>query len=144
MGVTASTSANSRGRSKRRTGSHTARLGPSTLLPAAEIPKIAHATSADPAELDALLVIVPDAPTPSLFEQLPESERWQELNARTLSTSKSARSGTVRTTVLANRRQTLAVLGYMGAKASTFERLSLAGRMLKEASGRNPQSVGLL
>jgi leucyl aminopeptidase len=144
MSVSAGTSANSRGRSKRRAGSNTARLGPSTLLPAAEIPKIAHATSADPAELDALLVIVPDAPTSSLFEQLPESERWQELNARTLSTSKTARSGTVRTTTLTNRRQTLAVLGYIGAEATTFERLSLAGRMLKEASARNPGSVGLI
>jgi len=144
MSVSASTSANSRGRSKRRTGSHTARLGPASLLPAAEIPKIAHATSADPAELDALLVIVPDEPTASLFEQLPESERWQELNARTLSTSRTARSGTVRTTVLSNPRQTIAVLGYIGAKASTFERLSLAGRMLKEASARNPKTVGLM
>jgi len=87
---------------------------------------------------------VPEAPEKEIFGRLPESERWQELNARTLSTSKTARSGTVRTTVLTNRRQTLAVLGYIGAKASTFERLSLAGRMLKEASGRNPQSVGLL
>jgi leucyl aminopeptidase len=142
--VSASTSAHSRGRSKRRTGGHTARPGPPSLLPAAEIPKIAHASSADPAELDALLAIVPDAPSHSLFEQLPESERWQELNARTLSTSKTARSGTVRTTVLTNRRQTLAVLGYIGAQASTFERLSLAGRMLKEASARNPGSVGLI
>ncbi len=144
ISVSASTSANSRGRTKRRAASRTARLGPSTLLPAADIPKIAHATSADPAELDALLAIIPDAPTPSLFEQLPESERWQELNARTLSTSKTARSGTVRTTTLTNRRQTLAVLGYIGAEATTFERLSLAGRMLKEASARNPGSVGLI
>jgi leucyl aminopeptidase len=147
--VSASTSAHSRGRSKRRTGSHTAGSSPrgshaTHLLPATDIPKIAHASSADPAELDALLVIVPDGPTRSLFEQLPESERWQELNARTLSTSKTARSGTVRTTVLANSRQTLAVLGYIGAQASTFERLSLAGRMLKEAAARNPKSIGLL
>jgi leucyl aminopeptidase len=144
LSVSASTSAHSRGRSKRRTGSPTARSGPPSLLPAAEIPKITHASSADPAELDAVLAIVPDEPTRSLFEQLPESERWQELNARTLSTSKTARSGTVRTTVLTNRRQTLAVLGYIGAQASTFERLSLAGRMLKEASARNPRSVGLI
>jgi leucyl aminopeptidase len=142
--VSASTSAHSRGRSKRRSGSPAARSGPPSLLPAAEIPKIAHASSADPAELDALLAIVPDEPTRSLFEQLPESERWQELNARTLSTSKAARSGTVRTTVLTNSRQTLAVLGYIGAQASTFERLSLAGRMLKEAAARNPRSVGLI
>jgi leucyl aminopeptidase len=89
--------------------------------------------------MDALLVIVPDEPADSVLEQLPDSERWQELNART-----KARAGTVRTTVLTNRRQTLAVLGYIGAKASTFERLSLAGRMFKEASGRNPRSVGLM
>ena len=64
----------------------------------------------------------------TLFEQLPEGERWQELHARS-----KPRAGTVRTTVLSSRRQTLAVLGYLGAAASSFERLSLAGRMLKEA-----------
>jgi len=89
--------------------------------------------------MDALLAIVPDAPSASVFAQLPESERWQELNAR----SKPSK-GTVRTTVLTNRRQTLAVLGYIGAEASTFERLALAGRMFKEASARNPRNVGLM
>jgi leucyl aminopeptidase len=87
---------------------------------------------------DALLVIVPDAPEKELFRQLPESERWQELNARA-----EPRAGTVRTTVLSNRQQTLAVLGYIGSGASTFERLSLAGRMLKETAARDPQTVGL-
>ena len=86
----------------------------------------------------------PESPASSLFEQLPESERWQGLNARSLSTSKMARAGTVRTTVLANRRQTLAVLGYIGAEASTFERLALAGRMLKEVSSSSPASIGLI
>jgi len=89
--------------------------------------------------MDALLVIVPDEPSDSVLQQLPDSERWQELNARL----KPAK-GTVRTTVLTNSRQTLAVLGYIGAKATTFERLSLAGRMFKEASARNPKSVGLI
>jgi leucyl aminopeptidase len=87
--------------------------------------------------MDALLVIVPMEP--SVLEQLPDSERWQELNARL-----EPRAGTVRTTVLTNRRQTFAVLGYIGAKASTFERLSLAGRMFKEVAGRNPRNVGLM
>lgn len=91
--------------------------------------------------MDALLVIVPDEPTDSVFQQLPDSERWQELNTRS---PRRSRSGSVRTTVLTNSRQTLAVLGYMGTVASTFERLSLAGRMFKEASGRNPQTVGLM
>jgi leucyl aminopeptidase len=137
--VSASTSASSRGRSKRGAGGRTARLGPPSLLPALEIPKIAHEPSTEVADLDALFAIVPDSPTPSLFEQLPESERWQELNARA-----KPRLGTVRTTVLSNKRQTLAVLGYIGAEASTFERLALAGRMFKEASSRSPESVGLI
>jgi leucyl aminopeptidase len=50
----------------------------------------------------------------------------------------------VRTTVLSNRQQTLAVLGYIRADASTFERLSLAGRMLKETGARDPETVGLI
>lgn len=102
------------------------------------MPAIVQQRAADSGELDALLVMVPDSATRSLFEPLPESERWQELNART-----KPRSGTVRTTVLANQRQTLAVIGYMGADASSFERLSLAGRMLKEASSRHPVALGL-
>jgi leucyl aminopeptidase len=137
--VSASTSANSRERSKRRMGSRSGRPGATSLLPEAKIPKITHAGRADPAELDAILAIVPDAPGASVFEQLPETERWQELNART-----KTRSGTVRTTILANDRQTIAVLGYIGAKATTFQRLSLAGRMLEAAAARNPQSVGLI
>lgn len=126
-------------RSKRRTGGRTARPGAPSLLPAADTPKIAHAPSGEAAELDAILAIVPESPTRSLFEQLPENERWQELNARS-----KPRPGTVRTTVLSNSRQTLAVLGYIGAQASTFERLTLAGRMLKEASSRSPGSIGLI
>ena len=89
--------------------------------------------------MDALLAIVPVSATAADIGKLPESERWQELNARAKPVA-----GTVRTTVLTNRRQTLAVLGYIGADASTFERLSLAGRMFKEASGRNPRTVGLM
>ncbi len=46
--------------------------------------------------------------------------------------------------MLSNRRQTLAVLGYIGAEATTFERLSLAGRMLKEVAARDPESLGLM
>ncbi len=92
----------------------------------------------DPAKLDAVLVMVPDSATGSLFAKLPESERWQELHARS-----KPRSGTVRSTVLADRRQTSAVIGYLAAEAGAFDRLSLAGRMLKEVSARHPASVGL-
>ena len=113
-----------------------------SLLPTTPPPEIVKSRPVGRArageEPDALLVIVPDAPEKELFRQLPESERWQELNARS-----QPRTGTVRTTVLSNRQQTLAVLGYIGVNASTFERLALAGRMLKEAAGRDPETVGL-
>jgi leucyl aminopeptidase len=110
-----------------------------SLLPTATPPEIVKTRARTADALDALLVIAPDAPEKELFRHLPESERWQELNART-----PPRAGTVRTTVLANRRQTLAVLGYIGAEASTFERLALAGRMLKEVASRDPETLGLM
>ena len=110
-----------------------------SLLPSATPPEIVKTRAKAADALDALLVIAPVSPAKELFRQLPESERWQELNART-----PPRTGTVRTTVLTNRRQTLAILGYIGAEATTFERLSLAGRMLKEVSSRDPETVGLM
>src|SRR5437867_192202 len=76
--VSASTSANSRiMRTKGRTSSRTARLGPrgphaTGLIPPADTPKIARGTGAEVADLDAILAIVPDSPAKSLFEQLPE------------------------------------------------------------------------
>ncbi|HVW69709.1 MAG TPA: leucyl aminopeptidase family protein [Steroidobacteraceae bacterium] len=110
-----------------------------SLLPVTTAPEIVKIRVPKPDALDALLVILPESAEKQLFRQLPESERWQELNARA-----QPRSGTVRTTVLTNRRQTLAVLGYMGADATPFERLALAGRMLKETAGREPQVLGLM
>ena len=109
-----------------------------SLLPTTPPPDIVKGRTRAGAEPDALLVVVPDKPEKELFRQLPESERWQELNARA-----QPRAGTVRTTVLSNRQQTLAVLGYIGAGVSTFERLTLAGHMLKEAAGRDPETLGL-
>ena len=116
------------------------RLGarPGAVLPSARAPAIVNASHAAAQELDALLVMVP-CPTPrGALRNLPESARWRELEARA-----PQRAGTVRTTTLANRRHTLAVLGCLGSDSSTFERLSLAGRMLKEAAARNPEVVGL-
>ena len=110
-----------------------------SLLPSATPPEIVKTRTKAADALDALLVIVPETSAKELFRQLPENERWQELNART-----PPRTGAVRTTVLTNRRQTLAVLGYIGAGASTFERLSLAGRMLKELGSRDPETLGLI
>jgi leucyl aminopeptidase len=109
-----------------------------SLLPTTAPPEVVKSRSRSGEEPDALLVVAPEKPEKELFRQLPEAERWQELNARSPS-----RVGTVRTTVLSNRRQTLAVLGYIGAEASAFERLSLGGKMLKEASSREPESISL-
>ena len=88
-------------------------------------------------QLDVALAILPLPARPALFGKLPQSARWRALHART-----PARSGTVRTTLLSNRRHTLAVLGYLKPEASAFARLSLAGRMLKEAAGHNPERIG--
>jgi leucyl aminopeptidase len=89
--------------------------------------------------MDALLVVLPDNANARVLAALPESQRWQELHARA-----APRAGTVRSTALANSRHTLAVLGYARAEASTFERLSLAGRMLKETAARGVETLGLL
>lgn len=105
------------------------------LLPPAGGPEIVRARGG---EVDALLAVMPESAAPGSLEQLPESLRWRDLLAR-----ERPRAGTVRTTSLANRRQTLAVLGFLGPEASAFERLALAGRMVKEAAARSPVTIGL-
>jgi len=89
--------------------------------------------------MDAVFVLASVDAAPRVFADLPEPERWRELHARD-----KARSGTVRSTTLANQRQTHAVLGYLAPEASPFERLALAGRMLKELGGRPVESVALV
>jgi leucyl aminopeptidase len=106
-----------------------------TLLPPAGGPQIERSHGG---EVDALLVVMPESARPKSCAGLPESRRWQDLLAR-----EPARGGAVRTTSLANRRQTLAVLGFIGPKASAFERLALAGRMMKEIAARGPRRIGL-
>ena len=105
------------------------------LLPPAGAPQIVRSHGG---EVDALLVVMPQSAGPRSLEKLPESLRWRDLLAR-----ERPRAGTARTTSLANRRQTLAVLGFLGAEASSFERLALAGRMMKEAAARSPGTIGL-
>jgi leucyl aminopeptidase len=109
-----------------------------SLLPSAQAPAIAVAGSGAGAALDVVLAMLPLPLSDAALRGLPEARRWQELHARS-----PARAGTVRSTTLGNREHTLAVLGYLKPEASTFERLSLAARMVKEASGRNPETVGL-
>ncbi|MGH8181610.1 MAG: hypothetical protein ACRETR_11615, partial [Steroidobacteraceae bacterium] len=106
-----------------------------TLLPPVGGPEIVRSRGG---EADALLVAMPETAAAGSLEKLPESLRWRDLLAR-----EPARAGAVRTTSLANRRQTLAVLGFLRPEASAFERLALAGRMMKETAARGPQTIGL-
>jgi len=108
---------------------------------ASQLPRVTRArgsSSARAGQWDAIFVIVADSAQPRAFADLPEPERWRELHARS-----KPRSGTVRSTALANSRHTLAVIGYLQADSSPFERLQLAGRMLKEASARAVDAVAL-
>lgn len=112
-----------------------------SLLPPSETPSVTHRdqlSTRDLTALDALLVVVPEDCDDKVFAQLPDSERWRGLHSR-----EKPRSGTVRSTSLTNSHQTLAVLGYQGKNDNAFERLTLAGKMLKEASARQPQSLAL-
>lgn len=88
--------------------------------------------------LDAVFVVVPENAAAKVFEHLPEPQRWRELHAR-----EKPRTGTVRSTALTNSRQTHAVLGYLRNDASPFERLALAGRMMKEVASRPVDSIAL-
>ncbi|MFZ0008132.1 MAG: hypothetical protein WAK94_07840, partial [Steroidobacteraceae bacterium] len=108
------------------------------VLPAARPPAIVASSAAGAAQADALLVMVTHPVARGAFAPLPESARWRQLDARAPATP-----GSVRATTLGNQRQTLAVLGYVRADASPFERLTLAGRMVREAAARNPASVAL-
>jgi len=112
------------------------------LLPAPDKPRITRVRelstrAAD--DLDAILVLAPADVTADLLDSFPEPERWRDLHART-----PPRPGTVRTTALSNRRQTLAVLGYLPKGSSPFELLTLAGRMTRELSARGVESLGLI
>jgi len=88
--------------------------------------------------LDALLAIVPAATPAAALAAFPYPERWRGLNSQSRPSA-----GTVRSTSLPNARQTRAVLGYLRPEASAFERLALAGRMLKETAVREPERIAL-
>ncbi len=90
------------------------------------------------ASLDALIVLVPPDDD-ALLRRLPESQRWQALHRRPAAAALKWRS-----TVLANANQTAALLGYSKPGASTFERLTLAGKLLRELAGRRPARIGLI
>jgi leucyl aminopeptidase len=90
------------------------------------------------AALDALVVLT--VPNDAAFlRRLPEPARWQGLQRRDKPVPLSSRS-----TTLANARQTFAQLAYVKASASSFERLSMAGKLMRELVARKPGVVGLL
>lgn len=112
-----------------------------SLLPSSDTPRITRShrfSASQAARWDAIFVTVPEGASPRAFSGLPEPERWRELHSR-----EKPRKGSVRSTALANSRHTLAVIGYVQADASPFERLSLAGRMLKEAGARAVDTIAL-
>jgi leucyl aminopeptidase len=90
------------------------------------------------ATLDALIVVT--LPNDAAFlRRLPEPGRWQGLQRR-----EPPAVLTWRSTTLANERQTVAALAYAKPGASSFERLGLAGRLLREIGARKPGVIGLL
>ncbi|HUN27997.1 MAG TPA: leucyl aminopeptidase family protein [Steroidobacteraceae bacterium] len=89
------------------------------------------------ADVDAILAIASSEAPAEVFAELPQSERWRELRKRA-----GAAAG-VASGALGNARSTRTVLGALGARASTFEALALAGRMLKELGPRAPASLAL-
>jgi leucyl aminopeptidase len=107
-----------------------------SLLPLSAGPEILRSREAG--EVDALLAVVPESVAAPSLASLPQSALWQSLLAR-----EKPRAGTVRSASFANARQTLAVLGFIKAGASAFERLALGARMLKETAGRSPRTIAL-
>jgi len=90
------------------------------------------------AALDALIVLtLPD--DAAFLRRLPEPGRWQGLQRRDVAAPLSSRS-----TTLSNERQTAATLAYVKPGASSFERLSMAGKLLRELAARKPGVVGVL
>lgn len=110
----------------------------SLLLPGAQVPTVIHGGAGGADKLDVIMAIVTLPVTAAALRRLPHAARWAELNERS-----AARTGTVRSIPLPTPAHTQAILGYLKSDASAFERLTLAGRMVKEAAARNPQSVGL-
>ncbi|MGH8309588.1 MAG: hypothetical protein ACRETX_07310, partial [Steroidobacteraceae bacterium] len=114
-----------------------------SLLPSLDHPRIVQlngraAVRRAAGTLDAIVVAVREDAGERVFDELPEPARWRDLRARS-----PVRPGDVRTSTLANARQTLAVLGFLRTKAAPFETLSLAGRLLKETAARRPTTLGL-
>lgn len=89
------------------------------------------------AGIDALLVVAPPGGS-TLLERLPEDGRWRALQERAPARAQQARS-----TSLANDRQTRAILGHARDTATPYQRLELAGRMLRELGELQPARIAI-
>lgn len=89
------------------------------------------------AQLDAILVLASANAGDAPLAALPQPERWRSLRARVQPPD------AVRSATLANARDTRAVLGVLPPRASPFDTLAIAGRMLKEA-GREAETIALV
>ncbi|MGH8148834.1 MAG: hypothetical protein ACRETB_02500, partial [Steroidobacteraceae bacterium] len=90
------------------------------------------------AHADAILAIVPQEASEATLASLPQSERWRRLRARA---HFDGRGGAAVSASLANARETRAVLGVLPPRATAFDTLTLAGRMLREAASREPETL---
>ena len=87
---------------------------------------------------DQLLLILPPKPAASLFRQLPEGSKMQQVQRKAASGSTPAF-----TSRLANKRQTLVVAGTLSKDACTFEQLTLGRKLVAAACGENAGSMGI-
>ena len=115
-----------------------ARTAPPPLLPTGQLPEVAFAKPQAASAAQAIIAVLPVDAAAKVLTALPDSARWTQLHGRA-----QPKPGTLRTTTLNDRQQTLAVLGYIAGDASAFERLSLAGRLVKETAAREPQTLAL-
>src|SRR5512135_2699605 len=88
----------------------------------------AAATEAGLSRSDAAAFMIGEADPAAALAQLPHAALWQSLYR------KSGRAATppLLVTRLPNARHTLAAVGFLAAGASAFERLTLAGRLMRE------------
>jgi leucyl aminopeptidase len=86
------------------------------------------ASEAGLARSDAAAFMVGDADPAAALAQLPYAALWQSLYRK----ASRAPTPPLLVTRLPNARHTLAAVGFVGAGASAFERLTLAGKLMRE------------
>ena len=87
---------------------------------------------------DRLLLILPARPNRTHFKALPQGAKMQQVLRKY-----AAGDVPAFTTRLANKRQTLVVAGTLDSDANAFEQLSLGRRLVAEATGEKPGSLGI-